>query len=56
MLRAIERHRWLAGSLGRNGRQFFRDHYDWPVIERKYLDMFARLAKSSAAAPNRTTM
>jgi glycosyltransferase involved in cell wall biosynthesis len=45
-LRAIERHRWLAGALGRNGRQYFREHYDWAVIERKYLDMFATLAAS----------
>jgi glycosyltransferase involved in cell wall biosynthesis len=43
MLEALEQNRWLAGSLGRNGRQFFKDQYDWPVIERKYLDMFARL-------------
>jgi glycosyltransferase involved in cell wall biosynthesis len=42
-LGALEQNRWLAGSLGRNGRQFFKDQYDWPVIERKYLDMFARL-------------
>jgi glycosyltransferase involved in cell wall biosynthesis len=42
-LRALEQNRWLAGALGRNGRQFYRDNYDWPVIERKYLDMFARL-------------
>lgn len=34
----------LGGILGRNGRDFFRRHYAWPVIERKYLDMFARLA------------
>jgi glycosyltransferase involved in cell wall biosynthesis len=46
-LRAIERNRWLSGTLGRNGRQFFREHYDWPVIERKYLDMFARLSKTT---------
>jgi glycosyltransferase involved in cell wall biosynthesis len=46
-LSALERHRWLAGSLGRNGRQFFRDNYDWSVIERKYLDMFARLQKEA---------
>jgi glycosyltransferase involved in cell wall biosynthesis len=46
-LEALEQNRWLAGSLGRNGRQFFRDHYDWPVIERKYLDMFARLGKEA---------
>ena len=48
-LRAIEQNRWLAGSLGRNGRQFFRDHYDWPVIERKYLDMFDRLTRETPA-------
>jgi hypothetical protein len=49
-LRAIERNRWLAGSLGRNGRQFFRDNYDWPVIERKYLEMLDRLSKGAPAA------
>jgi len=48
-LRAIERNKWLAGSLGRNGRQFFREHYDWPVIERKYLEMFERLSKGTPA-------
>jgi hypothetical protein len=48
-LRAIEHNRWLAGSLGKNGRQFYRDHYDWPVIERKYLDMLDRLSKTPAA-------
>ena len=48
-LRAIEHTRWLAGSLGRNGRQFYRDHYDWPVIEGKYLEMFERLARETAA-------
>ena len=49
-LRAIEHTRWLAGSLGRNGRQFYRDYYDWPVIEAKYLEMFERLAKEPAEA------
>ena len=47
-LRAIEQNRWLSGTLGRNGRQFFRDNYDWPVIERKYLDMLGRLSRESA--------
>jgi len=47
-LRAIEQNRWLSGSLGKNGRQFFRDHYDWSVIERKYLDMLQRLSKEPA--------
>jgi hypothetical protein len=49
-LHAIEQNRWLSASLGRNGRQFFRDHYDWPVIERKYLEMFTRLSKEPAAS------
>ena len=48
-LRAIEQNRWLSGTLGRNGRQFFREHYDWPVIERKYLDMFERLTQATNA-------
>ena len=47
-LQAVEQHRWVSGALGRNGRQFFRDHYDWPIIEGKYLDMFDRLGKESA--------
>jgi glycosyltransferase involved in cell wall biosynthesis len=50
-LRALEQNRWLSATLGRNGRQFFRDHYDWRVIERKYLDMFARLSKDTTAVP-----
>ena len=50
-LRAVERHRWLNVALGRNGRQFFRAHYDWPIIERKYLDMFARLSAQPVQAP-----
>jgi glycosyltransferase involved in cell wall biosynthesis len=48
-LRAIEQQRWLSGSLGRNGRQFFREHYDWPVIERQYLDVFERLKHEHAS-------
>jgi glycosyltransferase involved in cell wall biosynthesis len=54
-LEAIEQNRWLAGSLGRNGRQYFRDHYDWPVVERKYLEMFERL-KTDAAASTADTL
>lgn len=42
-LHALEQNRWLSASLGRNGRQFYRDNYDWPVIERKYVDMLNRL-------------
>ena len=39
----------IGGILGRNGREFFRRHYSWPVIERKYLDMLERLRKEPAA-------
>jgi len=48
-LRAIEFNKWIAGSLGKNGRQYYRDHYDWPVIERKYLAMFQQLAEAPQA-------
>jgi glycosyltransferase involved in cell wall biosynthesis len=51
-LEAMEQNRWLTGSLGRNGRQYFRDNYDWPVIERKYLEMFERLKKDAPAKAN----
>jgi glycosyltransferase involved in cell wall biosynthesis len=50
-LRAIERNRWLSTALGRNGRQFFREHYEWPVIEAKYLDMFERLSHEQPGRP-----
>ena len=36
----------LVDRLGRNGRQFFEQHYSWAVIERKYLDMFAFLSST----------
>ena len=38
----------IGGPFGRNGREFFRRHYAWPVIERKYLDMFDRLKREPA--------
>jgi len=50
-LHALEHNRWLSATLGRNGRQFFREHYDWPVVERKYLDMFERLSREPAGKP-----
>jgi glycosyltransferase involved in cell wall biosynthesis len=40
----------LADALGENGRRYYATHYSWPVIERKYLDMFERLS-SEAARP-----
>jgi hypothetical protein len=48
-LRALEEHRWLNGSLGRNGRTFFRENYVWEIIERKYLEMLARLTAQPEA-------
>jgi glycosyltransferase involved in cell wall biosynthesis len=39
----------LASRLGGNGRAYYERHYAWPVIERKYLDMFARLDAERAA-------
>ena len=39
----------LGQALGRNGRDYFGQHYAWPVIERKYLDMFARLTSEPPA-------
>jgi glycosyltransferase involved in cell wall biosynthesis len=42
----------LARVMGANGRSYYSEHYAWPVIEAKYLDMFERLR----AEPPRTTM
>ena len=39
----------IGAILGRQGRDFFRKHYAWPVIERKYLDMFDRLKREPSA-------
>jgi glycosyltransferase involved in cell wall biosynthesis len=38
--------RSLAAALGRNGREYFERNYSWPVIERKYRDMFAQLSSN----------
>jgi hypothetical protein len=43
MIRSLEQSRRFGSTLGANGRRFFRDHYAWPVIERKYLNMFQHL-------------
>lgn len=48
-LRAIEHSPSLARALGENGRAFYWRHYDWRVIERKYLDIFDRLSRETAA-------
>ena len=42
----------LSEGLGRNGAAYFQRHYAWPVIERKYLDVFSQLStKGASAAP-----
>ena len=38
----------VAAALGHRGRRFFADNYSWPVIERKYLDMFEHLTATPA--------
>jgi len=43
---------FVGATLGANGRRFFREHYEWPVIERKYLDLLERLVRE----PVRSTM
>jgi glycosyltransferase involved in cell wall biosynthesis len=42
----------LAATLGRNGRAYYARHYNWDVIERRYLEMLDRLA----AEPPRPAM
>jgi glycosyltransferase involved in cell wall biosynthesis len=49
-LRALEATGPLGAALGQNGRAYFREHYTWPVIERKYLDMFERLRSEPVPA------
>jgi glycosyltransferase involved in cell wall biosynthesis len=47
-LYSLESNGPLHARLGRNGREYFRRHYTWPVIERKYLEMFERLKKEGS--------
>jgi glycosyltransferase involved in cell wall biosynthesis len=44
-LYSLESNGPLNARLGKNGREYFARHYAWPVIEKKYLDMFALLGK-----------
>ena len=48
-LYSLESNGPLNARLGRNGRDYFAQHYTFPVIEGKYLDMFARLKREDAA-------
>jgi glycosyltransferase involved in cell wall biosynthesis len=47
-LYSLESNGPLHARLGRNGRDYFARHYAWPVIERKYLNMFDRLKREDA--------
>jgi glycosyltransferase involved in cell wall biosynthesis len=48
-LYSLESNGPLHARLGRNGREYFRRHYAWSVIERKYLDMFEQLRRTPAS-------
>jgi glycosyltransferase involved in cell wall biosynthesis len=48
-LRSIADNALLAEALGMNGRVFYGRHYDWPVIERKYITMLEALKAEDAA-------
>jgi glycosyltransferase involved in cell wall biosynthesis len=43
-LALLEGNAELRRILGRSGRRYFETHYAWDVIERKYLDLLARVA------------
>ena len=44
-LRAIDGSASLSAALGRSGRAYFSQNYTWPIIEKKYLDMFDQLTR-----------
>ena len=39
-----------AKALGANGRAYFRRHYAWPVVEKRYVDLLDRLRREPRAA------
>ena len=50
-LYALESNGPLHARLGQNGRDYFRRHYAWPVIEQKYMDVLQQL-ESAAGSPS----
>jgi glycosyltransferase involved in cell wall biosynthesis len=42
-VRSLEKGPQLGRQLGVNGRRFYAEHYAWPVIERKYLQILESL-------------
>ena len=53
-LYALESKGPIHTRLGRNGREYFRLNYDWPVIERNNLDMLEQLRQRSGPPRDRT--
>ncbi|MCY4602165.1 MAG: glycosyltransferase [Acidobacteria bacterium] len=49
-MRLLESNRRLRTGLGANGRRYFRQHYAWPVIEQKYLEMLQQLQRDGEPA------
>jgi len=45
----LQSNRFLAARMGENGREYFRRHYTWPVIVRKYMDTLNRLRAEDTA-------
>lgn len=43
----------LRHALGENGRAYFKRHYTWPVIERKYIDTLDRIAREGRSHARR---
>ena len=39
-----------ARALGHSGRAYFRRHYAWPVVEKRYVDLLDRLAREPGEA------
>jgi glycosyltransferase involved in cell wall biosynthesis len=52
-LYSLESNGPLHARLGHNGRNYFTEHYTWPVLEGKYLDMFERLKREDAGGAAR---
>ena len=48
-LEMLEGDAGLRRSLGENGRRYFDRNYTWDIVERKYLDLLARLREEDAA-------
>lgn len=52
-LQLLEAREGLRRAMGQNGRRYFDEHYAWPVVERKYLELFARVQAEDVARGGR---